>query len=118
MSSSGLEKEYVSYVVDLMQSIGPVYAKAMFGGYGIYLDGVMFALIADQVLFLKVDEQTVNDFKSNGLEAFTYYKKGSEYKMSYHQAPDDTLEDYEVMNLWANRAYAAALRAASGKRKK
>ena len=47
MPSSPEEKEFTSYVVDLMQSIGPVNAKAMFGGYGIFLEGLMFGLVAD-----------------------------------------------------------------------
>jgi DNA transformation protein len=118
MPASKKEKEFVSYVVELMQSIGPVYAKGMFGGHGIYLDGLMFALIADSVLYLKIDEDTEDLFKDKGLEAFTYIKKGKACKMSYYQAPEETLEDNEQMSAWANRAYTAALKAASKKRKK
>ena len=118
MPVSGKEKEFVSYVVDMMQSIGPVHAKAMFGGYGIYLEGVMFALIADSVLYLKTDKVTEIVFKDKGLEAFTYFKNGKACKMSYFQAPEETLEDIEQMNTWANRAYEVALTAAVKKRKK
>ena len=118
MPASSLDKELVSYVVDLMQSIGPVYAKSMFGGHGIFLDGLMFALIADSVLYLKVDMETVNEFIDRDLEAFTYNKKGKQFKMRYYQAPDEALEDSETMNLWANNAYSVALRAASLKPKK
>jgi DNA transformation protein len=50
------EQEFVSYVVDMMQTIGPVYSKRMFGGHGIFLEGLMFALIADSVLYLKADK--------------------------------------------------------------
>ena len=111
-------KEFVSYVVDLMQSLGPVHAKGMFGGYGIYLDGLMFGLVADGVLYLKADKETENDFRDRGLDAFKYSKKGKEFRMSYYQAPEEALEDGEEMNTWANRAYAVALRAASKKAKK
>ena len=76
MPKSNKEKEFAAYVVDLMQSLGPVQAKAMFGGYGIFLDGLMFALIADSVLYFKVDKTTENDFKLRDLEPFTYNKKG------------------------------------------
>ncbi len=117
MPISKEEKEFVSYVVEMMSSIGPVYAKGMFGGHGIYLQGLMFALVADGVLYLKSDIDTDGEFKAKGLEAFRYNKKGKEYKMSYYQAPEETLEDSEEMNLWANKAYAAALRAAAKKRK-
>ena len=118
MPVSKKEKEFVFYVVDLMSSIGPVEAKSMFGGHGIYLEGLMFALVADSILYLKSDEETENDFKVKGLLAFTYNKKGKEYKMSYYQAPEEALEDGEEMNVWANKAYGAALRAAAKKRKK
>ena len=123
MSVSKVEKEFVSYVVDLMQSIGPVRAKSMFGGHGIFLDELMFALVVDNILYLKVDKDTENEFKGKGLEAFVYKKKGKDasykiIKMSYYQAPEEALEDSDEMNLWANKAYSVALRAASKKRKK
>jgi DNA transformation protein len=118
MPVSNNEKEFVSYVVELMQSVGPVHAKGMFGGHGIYLDGLMFGLIDDSVLYLKADKESEIEFKDRGLEAFTYSKKGKEFKMSYYQAPEEALEDGEQMNSWANKAYGAALKAASKKRKK
>ena len=118
MPASSEEKDFAAYVVELMQSIGPVRARRMFGGHGIFLDGLMFGLIADSVLYLKVDKETEIEFKARGLEAFTYNKKGKEYKMSYYQAPEEALEDGEEMNSWATRAYGAALRAASRKREK
>ena len=89
----------------------------MFGGHGIFLEGLMFALIADRTLYLKADKQSENEFRSRELEAFTYNKKGKKYSMSYYQAPEETMEDAEEMNVWANKAYAAALRAAARKRK-
>ncbi|MDH5485613.1 MAG: TfoX/Sxy family protein [Gammaproteobacteria bacterium] len=111
------EKEFVTYVVDLMQSIGPVRAKAMFGGAGLFLDGLMFALVADNILYLKADAASAERFKSRGLEAFSYHKQGKNYSMAYFQVPDDALEDAEEMRDWANMAYTVALDAAARKRK-
>lgn len=113
MPISSTEKEFVNYVVDIMQSIGPVRAKGMFGGHGIFLEELMFGLIADGILYLKADKETENEFNEKGLEQFTYYKKRKELKMSYYQAPEETLEDIEEMNTWARKAYNVALRAAS-----
>ena len=115
MLSSPAEREFTYYVVNLMQSIGPVSAKFMFGGYGLFLEGLMFGLIADGVLYLKVDKETENEFKAKGLEKYTYNKKGKEFKMSYYQAPEEVIEDGEEMRSWAAKAYSAALRAASKK---
>jgi DNA transformation protein len=115
MPASNEEQEFASYVVDLMQTIGPVYSKRMFGGYGIFLEGLMFALIADSVLYLKADKESEGDFTERGLEPFTYNKKGKLMKMSYYQAPEEALEDGEIMNEWGNKGYSAALRAAAKK---
>jgi len=115
--STKKEKEFVSYIVELMQSMGPVHSKSMFGGHGIFLDGLMFGLIADNVLYLKIDTQTEADFISKDLEPFTYAKKNKVFKMNYYQAPEETLEDNEQMNTWANTAYTVAIRAAEKKKK-
>lgn len=118
MSVSNTEKEFVCYVVDLMQSIGPVRAKGMFGGHGIFLDDLMFGLVADSVLYLKADKEIIPEFEEKGLEAFTYGKQDKEFRMAYYQAPEEALEDVEEMNAWANKAYGAALRAVAKKRQK
>jgi len=118
MPVSKAEKEFVTYVVDLMQSIGPVCAKGMFGAHGIFIDGLMFGLVADNTLYLKADKETKNKFIAKGLEPFTYNKKGKELTMSYYQAPEESLEDADEMNLWANMAYSTALKAASKKQTK
>ena len=117
MPASKQEKEYITYIVDLMQSLGSVTAKSMFGGHGFFLDGLMFALVADGELYLKADKESESDFLDMGLEAFRYEKKGKAFKMSYFQAPEDALEDSVAMSLWANKAYSAALRAAAKKQR-
>ncbi len=109
--------ETVSHTLDLMQSIGPVVSpsNSMFGGYGFFLDGLMFALMADEVLYLKFDDESEYQFEGLGLEAFSYHKNGGTLKMSYYQAPEEALENQEQMMMWASRAYSAAMRVASKK---
>jgi DNA transformation protein len=111
MPVSAEEKEFVEYVVDLMQSIGPVRAKRMFGGHGLFLDDLMFALIADGELYFKADDKTSNDFNERGLEPFTYHKQGKPFQLSYYQAPEETLEEADAMRQWATRSFEVALRA-------
>jgi len=105
------ENEFVEYVLDLFGPWGPVKAKAMFGGFGIYRNNLMFGLIADEMLYLKTDEKTRSAFESKGLPPFTYAKKGKKFSMSYCQAPEEALEDPEEMAVWAEKAYGAAVRA-------
>ncbi len=116
VTTSRETEAFVTHLVDLMQSIGPVLPRRMFGGYGIFLDGLMFGLVADDTLYFKADASSVGEFRDAGLEPFTYSKHGKVATMSYYQAPEEVLEDVEQMRSWANKAYAAALRAAAAKR--
>lgn len=106
----GHNNEFVEFILEMLQLFGSVIAKPMFGGYGLYSDGVMFALISDDSLYFKADELSKTDFIALGLAPFSYSKNGSQYKMSYYCAPDEVLEDSELMKVWAQKAYDAALR--------
>jgi DNA transformation protein len=100
-----------------MRGLGPVAARRMFGGAGIYVDGVMFALVADDTLYLKTDAENRADFDALGLEPFVFHQKdGDTIETSYCRAPEDALESPDAMADWAKRGYAAALRAAARKR--
>lgn len=112
------DDEFLNHVLDLLQSFGPVKSRKMFGGYGIFLDGTMFALIADDALYFKVDDLTLPNFEELGLPSFVYNKQGKDVVMSYSLAPDDAMEDGEVMSHWAELAYDAAMRNASPKKRK
>ena len=70
------DSEFVSYVVESLQPLGPVGARRMFGGHGIYLDGVMFALIADDQLYLKVDGGNRAAYEAAGLAALHLQRQG------------------------------------------
>ncbi len=63
---------FVELLKDTMRGLGPVSVRRMFGGAGIYADGVMFGLIADDTLYLKADEKTKRDFEAEGLGPFVY----------------------------------------------
>jgi DNA transformation protein len=106
---------FVSHVLELMENVGPVQARKMFGGYGLFLQDLMFALIADEMLYFKVDTKSEQDFQDLNLAQFTYNKKGRVFAMSYYQAPEESLEDMDEMQLWGMRAFEAALRAAKKK---
>lgn len=103
--------EFVENLQDVFSQFGPIRAKSMFGGHGIYHDDLMFALVADDELYLKADQQSVDNFITQGLPAFEYTKQGKTYKMSYYLAPEEIYDDPEAARQWAERAFAAALRA-------
>ena len=115
----GMAKDsgFVGFLLDQMQWLGPVTSRRMFGGTGLFLDGLMFALVLDDTLYLKADYLNRADFDSVGLLPFSYVRGDREIALSYFQAPEEALDDREMMVDWGNRAYAAALRTAAAKRK-
>jgi DNA transformation protein len=66
--------EFVELVAELMAFVGGLRIRAMFGGYGIYQDDCMFALIADDRLYFKADATTRAEFKAKGLSPFTTWR--------------------------------------------
>jgi DNA transformation protein len=108
-----VSEEYLTYVLDQLDGLGEVRARRMFGGAGIYCGRAMFALVADDVLYLKVDDSNRADFDEAGAEPFRPFPDKSEV-MSYYEVPADVLESRERLTLWAQKA----LRVAARKRKK
>ena len=103
-------QEFATHIVDLLDSFGPCEARRMFGGFGIFHQGLMFALIADGNLYLKADDETRELFAAEGCEAFSYYKKEKEYRLSYYLAPEAFFEDPDACLRWVRLAFDAALR--------
>jgi DNA transformation protein len=105
------DREFVGYVVESLRALGPVGARRMFGGHGIFMNGLMFGLIADDQLYLKVDDGNRAAYEAESLQPFTYSGKGKPVQMSYREAPSEGFDDPEILCDWAREAYAAALRA-------
>ena len=112
--------EFIEYLLELLQADGSnnsdhISARAMFGGYGLYLNSleqgnIMFALVADDVLYFKTDDGNRSDFEKRNLEAFKYERSDKIISMSYHEAPSEVFDDQDEMALWAGKAIDAAKR--------
>lgn len=109
--------EYIEYLQEVFELFGPITARKMFGGYGIYHNGLMFALVAEDTLYLKADAKNLGDFEKEGLGPFEYNKSGKLMKMSYYLAPDEVMDDREQAAIWAHRSFEAALRSQALKNK-
>lgn len=107
--------EFLAYVLETMSHLGAVTSRRMFGGYGLYREGVMFALIADDTLYLKTDADNVIRFEQAGSLPFTYQTAERKVQLSYWSAPAECLESPAEMRDWCQLAYAAALRAHAAK---
>ena len=110
--------EFVDYVVELMADWATVSARKMFGGYGLYREGLMFALIAEDELFFKTDADNVAQFEQAGSKPFIYRNQDRTVQMSYWSAPAPSLDSPAEMSEWCKSAYAAALHAHAGARPK
>jgi DNA transformation protein and related proteins len=105
-----------SHIVDLFAAFGPVVVRRMFGGGGIYADGLMFAIVTGGVIYLKADAQTIPAFEKEGLKPFTYAPKGrKQISLSYWRMPDRLYDDADELARWAREAVMAAHRAAENK---
>ncbi len=107
--------EFLDFLKDQLNIFGPVSVRQMFGGAGLFRDGVMFALIAEDTLYFKIDARNRPDYEAAGMAPFTYEAKGGKTQMSYYEIPPDVLEDPADLSEWARKAFEAALAAAKAK---
>jgi DNA transformation protein len=103
--------EYHRYIIDKLILLGDVTSRAMFGGYGIFHAGLMFALISDDVLYFKVNESNRNMYEEAGSSQFPH-------GISYWEVPDDVLEDVDRLYEWANISITIAEEASRKKKKR
>ena len=106
---------FVSHCMELLEPLGGVRAKRMFGGWGLYADEVFIAVIAGDRLFLKTSAESRPAFEAAGCEPFVYDAKTKAVAMSYWSAPPDALDSPALMLPWARQALQAALHARAAK---
>jgi DNA transformation protein len=101
------------FIRDLFAPFGPVTMKRMFGGAGLWSAGLMFGLVFDGAIFLKVDETSIPDFEREGSRPFVYTRAKSPGRvgrasLSYWRLPERLYDDPEELAVWAGRALAIA----------
>lgn len=99
---------FLELACELLAPLGHVTVRKMFGGASLYCDGTIFALIDDDVLYLKADESTKARFESEGLKPFTYEGQTGPVSMSYWRAPERLYDDADEMLEWARDALRVA----------
>ncbi len=101
------------FVLEQLGRVRPVAGRSMFGGVGLYAEGKFFALIAEDRLYFKVDDQTRVDFERLGMEPFRPF--GEDSAMGYYEVPADVLEDPVQLAPWMNKAIRVAAKAKRAK---
>jgi DNA transformation protein len=109
--------ELCDYIVDRLAPLGAASYRFMFGGFGIYLDGLMIAIVADETLLLRADEENRGDYEARGIGPFQPFA-GKTHSMPFYLVPDDIFEDQDEFLVWADRSRAAAVRVQACKAKK
>lgn len=110
---------FADFCCDLLATQGTCVAKRMFGGWGISIDGLTLAIIADlgggDRLWLKADDEIRSRFEAAGCDRFTYHGKNKTASMGYYTAPDEAMDSHDAMRPWARLALESALRARAAK---
>lgn len=109
---------FVSHCLELLECLGPMHGKRMFGGWGLYQGDVIVAIVAYERLYLKTSAETRPRFEAAGCEAFVYDAKTGAVAMSYWSAPAEALDSPALMQPWARLALQAALAARAAAPKK
>src|SRR5688500_11370523 len=103
-----MSESFTSYLRDLFSEFGPVTLRKMFGGQGLYHDGLIIGLVIGEELYLKTDAASVGAFEQAGGHPFVYQGKGKPLTMSYWLPPAEAMESAQAMRPWAKLAYEAA----------
>ena len=90
-----VSNEYLQFIMQKLDSLGDVKSRSMFGGYGIFHEGLMFAVIADDTLYFKVNESNRDIYEQDGSKPFPH-------GISYWEAPAELLEEDSKLCEWAN----------------
>lgn len=106
---------FIEYLHELLEPLGHVATRSMFGGHGIYIDDLFMAIVIDGRLYLKVDAETQARFERAGCEPFVYAAKGEPVTMSYWSAPEAAMDSSDEMASWARLAIEAAARKSAAK---
>lgn len=102
-----VSNSYLEYVLERLGTVGAVTARRMFGGVGIYFDITFFALIDNDTLYFKVNNENRQDYESEQMEPFRPFGEDS-YSMKYYSVPERIIEDNQLLREWMMKAVTAA----------
>lgn len=106
-----MDEGLIAQLGELFEPVGGVSHRKMFGGVGFFRDGIMFALIADDRFYFRVDAMNEPAFVAEGCPAWTYEGRDRQMIMPYRLAPERLFDDPDAFCDWALGAHAAAVRA-------
>ncbi|WP_407308064.1 TfoX/Sxy family protein [Desulfosporosinus sp. SB140] len=96
-------ESFKEYVVDQLGKLGYVTVKKMFGGAGIYFEGLIFGILANDILYFKVGDSNKSDYERLGMKPFQPFDDRN-MVMPYYEVPVDILENRELLKEWARKS--------------
>ena len=105
-----MSSEFLDYVLEQLEPLGDVTSRRMFGGAGLYRDGLIFGLVSGDAVYFKTDEANLADYEAAGAERFDPMPERPA-KFSYFSVPVEILEQPDELAAWARKALAASGRA-------
>jgi DNA transformation protein len=104
--------EYREFLADLLRPLGPVGIRGMFGGAGVFYGKAMFALIANETLYMKVDASNRAEYEAEAAAQFTYESpSGKIVEFGYFELPERLLDEPDELVRWARKSVEVALAA-------
>jgi DNA transformation protein len=105
---------FAEFLREQLAPLGRVTMRRMFGKTGVFCDGVMFGMVTDNTLYLRVDDHNRAVFKeAESFPPLNYEKKGSTIDLSFWRAPERLFDEPDELVEWARIALAAAYRVAA-----
>ncbi len=103
--------DFREFVLEQLRPSGRIASRRMFGGVGLYLDGLFFALIDDDTLYFKTDDSNRTRFERAGSVPFCPFPDRPGQALGYWQVPAEVLEDSAELAQWAREAMNVAIAA-------
>jgi DNA transformation protein and related proteins len=100
--------QFVEFVLEQLSPLGSAQAKSMFGGFGIYVNGLFCAIVHRDILYLKANERSSREFEAIGAQPFKPFPH-KPMMMRYYEINAEILENRESLHAWALKAMQAAL---------
>jgi DNA transformation protein len=105
---------FAEFLHERLAPLGRVTLRRMFGKTGVFCDGLMFAMVTDDTLYFRVDDDNREAFKeAESFPPLNYQKKGRTIDLSFWRAPERLLDEPDELVTWARTALAAARRVAA-----
>ncbi len=98
-----VSNDFVQYVLDQLSGLGKVHIKRMFGGAALYQDELAFGMIANDVVYLKVDDTNRDKYLHEGSSQLKPFKNNATV-LSFYNVPPDVFEDADEFVSWAKES--------------